>query len=75
MNVCGFVNKIYLILNYSIYGETETAVCETEISLPEAIISVFIGVLWVMLAAWYLAPIQFLINKLHLRNIKFKCNK
>lgn len=75
MNVCNFINKIYLMFNYTIYGEIETAVCETEISLAEAIFTVLIGVIWGTLAAWWLAPIQFLVNKLHLRNIKFKCNR
>ena len=63
------------MLNYTLYGETETTIYEAEISLAEAIFTVFTGIVWGLLAAWYLAPIQYIINILHLRDIKFKCEK
>lgn len=70
MNVCNFVNKIFLMLNYTIFGETETTIYVTEMSLISALGVAYVGVIWFIFIAWWLAPTQFLVNKFNLRNIK-----
>ena len=75
MNICNFVNLIQRMINYSLFGETETSMCDTEISLAEAIFMILIGFVWMIIVCWWLSPIQYIINILHLRDIKFRCNK
>ena len=73
-NVCKLVNKIGMMMDYSLFGETKPPYM-TEISLPEAIVIILLGILWVVSISWWMIPIQFVITKLHLRDITFKCNK
>lgn len=74
MNICNELNKILCMIYYSLYGETKEYPYDSDISLPKAMLIVLISIVWLLIIFWWLAPIQFLVNKLHLRDIKFKCD-
>ena len=66
-------NKIMSGMNYSFYGSTNNSNYNDEISLPIVILSLFIGICWLLILSWWLVPIQYINNKLHLNKITFKC--
>ena len=74
MNICKLINKIGNLIDYTMCGKADSSMCINEVSLPEAFLIIVLGGMWVIFIMWWLAPIQFVINKLHLRDIKFKCD-
>ena len=71
MNIYNFVNKIQQMINYSLFGKTTSCINNKEVSLDEAIFMIALGVTWFVIAFWWLAPIQFLLTKLKIRDIMF----
>ena len=72
MNTCELVNRMDHLLNYMVYGRTDVYTHQDKIPLLNVILMICIGIFMLMIGFW-LIPIQFVINKLHLRDIKVNC--
>jgi len=74
LNICRLENYVMKMISYSLFGKVEDCDYKKEVSLDTAIFAILLGIAWLLYVFWWLAPIQFIVNKLNMRDIKFKCN-
>jgi hypothetical protein len=74
MNVCKLANKSIKLVDYTFYGTTERAHID-EFDIIDIIMIFAMVILTVLFIAWWVAPIRVIINKLNLKDVRFKCDK
>ena len=75
MNICRFCNRINKMMDYCLYGTSDDAIINSEIGFCEAALTIFMGFVGAIFMVWWMSPIKYIINKLQLNKITFKCDK
>ena len=76
MDYCYLVNCCGDLIKYTLYGKTQLeSEREIDVSLPFAVVVFILTAGYLVMVVWWMGPIQFLINVLKLREIRFRCKR